>query len=77
MYQYYFPLIETLVKSLLNEWLRDANLLKLKRRKIRNLSGGQRQKVVLIQALINQPRICILDEPFEGLDTHERYIRNN
>lgn len=62
----------TLVKSLVNEWLRDANLFELKRRKLRNLSGGQRQKVGLIQALINQPRICILDEPFEGLDTHEK-----
>ncbi|WP_438313152.1 hypothetical protein [Sporosarcina sp. FA9] len=28
-----------LVKSLLNEWLRDANLVELKRRKLRNLSG--------------------------------------
>lgn len=61
-----------LVKSLLNEWLKDANLVEFKRRKLRNLSGGQRQKVGLIQALINQPRICILDEPFEGLDTHEK-----
>ena len=46
--------------------------LRLKRRKLRTLSGGQLQKVGLIQALINQPRICILDEPFEGLDIAER-----
>lgn len=43
-----------------------------KKRKIRQLSGGQRQKVGLIQALINLPRICILDEPFEGLDIEEQ-----
>ncbi|QUW20787.1 ATP-binding cassette domain-containing protein [Sporosarcina sp. Marseille-Q4063] len=60
------------VKALLNAWLNDANLLKLKRKKLRNLSGGQLQKVGLIQALLNQPRICILDEPFEGLDTEEK-----
>ncbi|WP_342429260.1 ATP-binding cassette domain-containing protein [Neobacillus sp. FSL H8-0543] len=65
-----------LVKPLLNEWLSDANLVELKRRKLRTLSGGERQKVGLIQALINQPRICILDEPFEGLDTHEKQFFN-
>ncbi|MBO1915045.1 ATP-binding cassette domain-containing protein, partial [Microvirga sp. 3-52] len=56
----------------LNAWLNDANLLKLKRKTLRNLSGGQLQKVGLIQALLNQPRICVLDEPFEGLDTEEK-----
>ena len=48
--------------------------MELKKRKLRNLSGGQLQKVGLIQALMNQPRICILDEPFEGLDTLERLV---
>jgi len=62
----------TRVKDLLNAWLNDANLLNLKRKKLRNLSGGQLQKVGVIQALLNQPRICILDEPFEGLDTEEK-----
>nr|WP_281350679.1 ATP-binding cassette domain-containing protein [Metabacillus lacus] len=62
----------TLVKPLLDKWLKDTNLFELKRRKLRTLSGGQRQKVGLIQALINQPRICILDEPFEGLDSKEK-----
>lgn len=44
----------------------------MKLKKLRTLSGGQRQKVGLIQALINHPRICILDEPFESLDIGER-----
>ena len=63
-----------LVKPTINKWLKDANLMELKKRKLRTLSGGQLQKVGLIQALINQPRICILDEPFEGLDTFERLV---
>lgn len=60
------------VKPLIKEWITDAGLAELKRKRLRNLSGGQRQKIGLIQALINQPRICILDEPFEGLDTKEK-----
>lgn len=61
-----------LVKSTVEGWLQESNLTKYRRRKLSKLSGGQLQKVGLIQALINQPRICILDEPFEGLDTKER-----
>ncbi|MEH7353999.1 ATP-binding cassette domain-containing protein [Neobacillus drentensis] len=61
-----------LVKKTVEHWLKESNLTQIKRRKIRHLSGGQRQKVGLIQALINLPRICILDEPFEGLDIEEQ-----
>jgi ABC-2 type transport system ATP-binding protein len=35
---------------------------------IRNLSAGNKQKVGIISALIRQPRIVILDEPFNFLD---------
>lgn len=60
------------VKKMVTEWLKSSGLLQVKGRKLRHLSGGQRQKIGLIQALINYPRICILDEPFEGLDIGER-----
>jgi len=36
------------------------------------LSGGQRQKVALILAMINDPPIVFLDEPSSGLDAHTR-----
>lgn len=62
----------SLVTSTLEKWLKESGLYELKRRKLRTLSGGQLQKVGLIQALMNQPRICILDEPFEGLDNQEK-----
>ena len=38
------------------------------RREIRALSSGNRQKVGLIQALMNEPELLILDEPTNGLD---------
>jgi ABC-2 type transport system ATP-binding protein len=37
-------------------------------KKVGNLSSGNRQKVGLIQALMNEPRLLIMDEPSTGLD---------
>ncbi len=61
------------VKKIVHKWLEKTNLYPIRRKGLFTLSGGQLKKVGLIQALINQPRICILDEPFEGLDQMERY----
>lgn len=61
------------VKKIVHKWLEETNLYPIRRKPLFTLSGGQLKKVGLIQALINQPNICILDEPFEGLDQMERY----
>lgn len=63
-----------MVQTTMNQWLEKTNLDSIKRKKLKFLSGGQLKKVGLIQAMINQPRICILDEPFEGLDLSERLL---
>ena len=41
------------------------SLLKIK---TKNLSGGQKKKLVIAMALINNPKILLLDEPFAALD---------
>lgn len=36
----------------------------------RDLSGGQKQKIALLRAVVNQPSILVLDEPENNLDHH-------
>ena len=42
--------------------------LKNENKKIKELSKGNQQKIQFISAVINQPKLLILDEPFTGLD---------
>jgi lipooligosaccharide transport system ATP-binding protein len=41
---------------------------------IRELSGGMKRRLVIVRALLNQPRLLILDEPTTGLDPQVRHI---
>lgn len=49
-------------------WLEKFELKEWYTKKIENLSKGMQQKVQFITAVINEPRLLILDEPFSGMD---------
>jgi ABC-type Mn2+/Zn2+ transport system ATPase subunit len=55
-------------KQRIESILERLSLTELRNRPLHALSGGQRQRVYLAQALAEQARILLLDEPFTGLD---------
>ena len=59
------------------EVLELVGLSDARKRKIKHLSGGMKQKLKLAQALLHKPPILILDEPLGGLDPTSRWQLKN
>jgi len=59
---------ERLAKQEMSAWLERFDLQGMEGRKIEELSKGNQQKVQFIAAVLHNPDLLILDEPFSGLD---------
>ena len=56
----------------INHLLDILTLSDVKRKKITKLSGGMKRRVGIAQAMLNDPKILVMDEPTAGLDPGER-----
>ena len=64
-------------KEKITSLLETVNLTESAHKKLGGFSGGMKQRALIAQALLNNPKILILDEPTAGLDPKERIrIRN-
>ncbi|MDZ7623334.1 MAG: ATP-binding cassette domain-containing protein [Ignavibacteriaceae bacterium] len=68
----YFAALKNLHKrdaiNFADYWLKKLNILEYRDKKIEQLSKGNQQKIQLIAAIIHNPSLLILDEPFTGFD---------
>lgn len=62
----------SVAKKRVKELITQVGLAKVANRKMKKLSGGMKRRAGIAQAMLNNPKILILDEPTAGLDPNER-----
>lgn len=62
----------TVAKKRVKELIVQVGLSKVANKKMKKLSGGMKRRAGIAQAMLNNPKILILDEPTAGLDPNER-----
>lgn len=74
VYGRYFGLPHSYLGPKADELLAFAQLTEKAKSRIDDLSGGMKRRLTIARALINNPRIMMLDEPTTGLDPQARHI---
>ena len=60
------------IEEIGDKYLELVSLTELKNQNVEKISGGQKQRCAVARALIVEPKLCLLDEPFSNLDLNLR-----